>query len=208
MKTTPILLAGFMALLLATGCYPHRKANLNYSASILRDGYLLVRLQNSEKKVAALLKAGLFEKTHSAAEEQEEKNRSIMKAFDDAFEASPVYFFYASHTDEVLHGQLEDALIFDGQRRAIDVRQLAGRPFLVAGADRGYADWMAARDEKGQVTGVAGTNSFDALILRGPDMAPYYQLTTLGGYETAVEKLSAKLEKYLQGPVELYSLGD
>lgn len=40
---------------------------------------------------------------------------------------------------------------------------------------------MSARDEKGQVAGMAGTNSFDALILRGPDMAPYYQLTTLGG---------------------------
>ena len=173
MKTTPILLAGFMALLLTTGCYPYRKANLNYSASILRDGYLLVRLQNGEKTVAALLEAGLFEKAQSAAEKQEEKNRSIMKAFDEAFKASPVYFFYAYHTDEILHGQLEDALIFDGQRRAIDVRQLAGRPFLVAGADRGYADWMAARDEKGQVAGIAGTNSFDALILRGPDMAKW-----------------------------------
>lgn len=206
MKTTSILLAGAVALSLA-GCYPHRKANLNYSASVLREGYLLVRLQSGQKKVAALLEAELFEKAAAAADGQAEKNRSIMMAFDKAFTPCPVYFFYACNTNDILHGQLGSALIFDARKRPVDVRQLAGKPFLVAEAGKGYADWIAATGEEGQAIGVAGINSFDALILRGPDMAPYYQLTAIGGYETAVEKLSDKLEKYLQGPVELYSVG-
>ncbi|MCO6478365.1 MAG: hypothetical protein J5I94_17175 [Phaeodactylibacter sp.] len=206
MKTTSLFAAGLMVLLL-TGCYPHRKANLNYSASVLRDGYLLVRLQSGQKKVAALLEAELFEKAETAAAEQCAKNRSIMAAFDKAFAPCPVYFFYACNTNEILHGQLGSALIFDASRRPVDVRLLAGKPFLVAEVDKGYADWIAATDREGEVTGVAGTNSFDALILRGPDMAPYYQLTTLGNYEVAVEKLSGKLKKYMQGPVELYSVG-
>ncbi|MCB0588782.1 MAG: hypothetical protein KDD06_26070 [Phaeodactylibacter sp.] len=126
MKSTYIPFLNLMlALFLTSSAFGHSFTNGNLNEP---DTILLIRLQDGEVEVAALLEAEAYEKAHVVAAEREMMNRSIMQRFDGA---GQVYFFYAYHTEEVLQGLFDKALIFDARKRPADVRQLAGRSFLV-----------------------------------------------------------------------------
>jgi hypothetical protein len=208
MKNFLIALTAIAFVTLSFGCYPHLKYNLNYSAKVLENGYMLVRLQDGQKTAQALREAGYAERAEKSIAKQQAKNEKIMTAFAERYSLSPVYFFYAKNQAAVLDGTYEAGMVFDINNQPVDFDQIQGRSFMVAEIDRGYSDWLPGKDKEGNVSGVAGTNSFDALIMYDKNMKPYFQRACHDDYKLSMSKFNRLLSRYPKGPSALYELNN
>lgn len=84
----------------------------------LKNGALLVRLQENSRTIEALKKAGKNERAEEYRKKQYRENRATLLSFRETFDFCPVYFFYASDSDSIRYGKLEGVL-FDVNREQV-----------------------------------------------------------------------------------------
>lgn len=74
---------------------------------VLPKSVLLVRLKNTDRKIAALQKAGYEKKAARLKKETAVFNQDLMDAFQEVFDICPVYFFKMGDTELVLKRQFD-----------------------------------------------------------------------------------------------------
>jgi len=79
----------------------------------LKSGVLLVRLYGNQRKIEALKKVGFNLHANNADAEHKKRNKKIIKAFDQHYNFSQVYFFYLSNSKEITKGNFENILFSD-----------------------------------------------------------------------------------------------
>ena len=118
-------------LFFLSGCATSSMSYAKEKVKILKEGMLLVRLHNSEGKIAKLIELGQEEEARKTEAEQREKNKRIIQAFDESFDYCPVYYFYAGHSQKVRYRQL-DGILMNKSLEIDSTLNLEDTPFLIA----------------------------------------------------------------------------
>jgi hypothetical protein len=77
------------------------KATTTVQINQLKDGALFVRLKTNENVLAALKKSGNTAQIAAVEKKQAEINHTIIAAFREQFNFSPVYFFYSNYSTAI-----------------------------------------------------------------------------------------------------------
>lgn len=104
----------------------------------LKQNVLLVRLQTSEHKVNAYLRAGEDSKAAEVRTRQEVENKKIIRAFRKHFDFCEVKFFYSNHSGRVKQRQFEG--IFLDDELNVDSSIVLGTGTVFLTADFGHID--------------------------------------------------------------------
>ncbi|MGB0178341.1 MAG: hypothetical protein ACPF9D_14335, partial [Owenweeksia sp.] len=67
----------------------------------VKQSFILLRLQTSQKKIDLLKANGEEEKAEKLTNAQFMENREIMLSFENTFDFCPVYFFYAENSEAI-----------------------------------------------------------------------------------------------------------
>ncbi|MBF97892.1 MAG: hypothetical protein CMI36_02780 [Owenweeksia sp.] len=97
----------------------------------LKESFILVRLQTSERKINMLKERGMEKEAEEAVNQQHQENKEIMLSFEETFDFCPVYFFYAANSEAIREGQLEGN-VFNSRQELIEGSKLNTRPFFTA----------------------------------------------------------------------------
>ena len=98
----------------------------------LKNGALLVRLQNKENAIAALNKIGKSKLANKQNENQLRYNKRIVSAFKNSFTFCPTYFFYSNYSGDVLSKQINKIIFLNDSLKADTAIKLNGEIFLTA----------------------------------------------------------------------------
>lgn len=79
----------------------------------LKDGVLLIRLQNQQNTINALKKVKRFKEAEKAEYRQKELNLEYVKAFRSHFNFCKVYFFYSNHSQKIIDKKYDDVIFLN-----------------------------------------------------------------------------------------------
>ena len=97
----------------------------------LKEGVLLVRLNESNKKIDWLRNADKNAEAEKIEKEEAEMNSKIIEAFAESYDFSAYYFFYSKHAGEIKNGQFANHLL-DAQGQSVSSNVLEGKAYYVA----------------------------------------------------------------------------
>jgi len=160
----------------------------------LKEGVLLVRLQNRTKGLEVLRGKGLGDMADAKERELLEEHREIAQAFKDAFTFCPVYFFYSDQSQLLRDEDWQQLKIFNAELKEDTTVVLTGRNIYTAEFDKvqdeseGFYGRKELRNsEKGatnepikytnQVSGFSALIIKDRQILQLKRPFPYYVKT-------------------------------
>jgi hypothetical protein len=106
------------------------RADTNYLN--LKNGVLLVRLSNPQKKIAALRKYGYFEEANNSQMIQDNENKEIIKSFKDEFTFCKSYFFFSEHSNLVRAKDFSKPIFLDDKLNIDPSIKLTNEAFLIA----------------------------------------------------------------------------
>lgn len=72
----------------------------------LKQGFLLIRLQDKQQSLEVLEAKGMMEQAASIRQQQYHENKETMLSFEQTFDFAPVYFFYAKDSEAIRSGNL------------------------------------------------------------------------------------------------------
>jgi hypothetical protein len=154
-------------------------------------GVLLVRLQTSENKIAALEEIGRTDRANATREEQEARNNRTVQAFRQYFDFCPTYFFYAPDSRRVRAGDWQ--ALFDNTYKPVPSDVMKDKVFFVAD----FGNIEQPSENAGLSALILRDSSFRQLV----DPFPFYVQTSTMNRETlearAVELLNIRLKEYL-----------
>lgn len=169
----------------------------------LKDGVLLVRLQNPTASIQALKENGQQNKAYLLEYRISEQNSLLMGAFASDYDFSKVYFFYSQHSDSVREGNFK-GILYDQyfnqikETSFIDNSHVFTAEFGEIGDDSlKYFDHLDHEGGHGAFTNKARSfyykggsiNSFDAIVISDQKFNklskpfPYYSRWGMPGIE-------------------------
>jgi hypothetical protein len=98
----------------------------------LGSGVLLVRLHRRNTVIAPLQAKGLDAEAQRIETEQRELNESIINAFKNEWDFTPVYFFYSDQSNAVLNRDWENVTLMDSTMSQVHPFEAGARNFLIA----------------------------------------------------------------------------
>lgn len=164
MRILPVLLLAIHFLLLS-GCKSIviRKDDAAAQVIALKDGYLLVRLQTSERTAEALAARGEAERAEAVRLRQETQNKKLAYAFAQHFDFCPVFFFYGEDSEAVRQGDFSGNL-YHADFSPVDTAR-SDRFFLFAELANVYHDPLVVDDEEGRRP-AGGTGGMESLVVK------------------------------------------
>lgn len=169
----------------------------------LKNGALVVRLKTSDKSVAAYRKSGRNDVADRIVADRERQNMKIIKAFKDYFDFCPVYFVYATATNDLLAGKsvkfLNDTL---GVNDTVTVK---GKYFLFAEygvlntnmqQDDSHASGTKRTDESSNPSSNSAIFISDTSLNQLQEPFPFAQVVMMDNYHKAVERLNGALYRF------------
>lgn len=147
-------------------------------AQALKEGVLLIRLQDKEKSIAELQERGMQKQALKMAQRQARENKEILLSFKTTFDFCPVYFFYAKDSEAIRAGDFAGK-VFDLERQLVSVPK----------ERRVFTGFFGETEE-------LGTDGFivhDDQILPFQGSLPYFERRY--GFFGLIEKSKAKMLK-------------
>lgn len=89
----------------------------------LKNGMLLVRLKTNVEAISQLEAQGKATEAEALRQRQYQKNRDIILSFSKSFDFCPVYFFYASQSEDIRNAKLSGNL-FDSNLKLVETQKL------------------------------------------------------------------------------------
>lgn len=101
--------------------YEENKIQTKQNIDALRDGLLLVRLDDKKNKIDYLLKSNQTNKAQELRNETSSFNDSIKSYFESYYNFSAVAFYHLSDSDAILKEKKYDLIQFTGKEKSKDV---------------------------------------------------------------------------------------
>ncbi len=98
----------------------------------LKNGALLVRLQNGENAIAALNKIGKNKRANKQNEKRMIYNEGIISAFKNNFTFCPTYFFYSNYSSSVMSKRINEIIFLNDSLQADTSIKMNSKLFLTA----------------------------------------------------------------------------
>ena len=160
------LISFFLLLFIFSNCKSlnQRKDTATAQILALQSGALLVRLPTNEAKIARLQKLG---KPDAAKKEQaftKQFHQDILRAFEERYNFSQVYFYYAEASVEIKKGNF-DGNIFNAKWQNIDTLSFPKEHLFYAEFGFAHQDELTV-DRDGKPTKAIGLNGTKALVIR------------------------------------------
>jgi hypothetical protein len=157
----------------------------------LKNGIILVRLQDKTASLELLKARGLKKEAQKLEEAQALENKETMLSFAGAFSFCPVYFFYAKDSESIRIGDFNDKL-FD-----VD--------FNIAQAPLHVKVFIAEFSET-EILGIDGLIIMDSQLLALKDPLPYFErrFVFLSLFERSKAKMIEVYNKRMHDYAEMY----
>lgn len=84
----------------------------------LKQGFLLIRLQDKQQSLEVLEAKGMAEQAATIRQRQYHENKETMLSFEQTFDFAPVYFFYAKNSEAIRSGNLAGH-VFDANNEIV-----------------------------------------------------------------------------------------
>jgi len=128
--------------------------------TVLSNGALLVRLNFKQKAIRHYEKFGNVKEAVRLRNKQIKINRNIIKAFNDLYSFSPIYFFAMEDSRMIVDGKHNELTFYDNNATADESIVLQSEDFLIA--EFGMIEVDQSNNE-------GATTSMSALIVRSND---------------------------------------
>lgn len=95
----------------------------------LKDGFLLIRLQDKQLSLEVLEEKGMTIDAEKVRQRQYNENKETMLSFTQTFDFAPVYFFYAKDSEAIRAGKLAGN-VFDANNQIVESAKLQSTFFV------------------------------------------------------------------------------
>lgn len=172
----------------------------------LKDGFLLVRLDDKKTKIDYYLKYDNIDEANRIKDKQEQISEQIRIAFTKNFTTCPVYYFNMSDTRNLLDEKYDKVNVYDAQGQLTSSADLTSGKFFIAEFGMANQDEVT-NDEDVNNGEYAGRMAVSALVIRQSTMLelrdpfPYFvKYNSMGALKTRylgpVKKIQEKLTAF------------
>lgn len=224
MKAYQKIIVVLLMLWLLVGCVVNSQLKSVASkqvSDLKKNGVVLVRLHEQEKKINHLRKTGNRRLAQKIEDKQKNLNQELVNAFIENFTFCPVYFFYAKDSKKILNQEFEG--IFLNKDLAVDSSvNMTNENFAIAELSwttpdtiQHFSETYTQKDSTGNYVRrkryYTGSDiSFEALLLRDNNFAqfhkpfPAYVKKYVGGVERSSNSMVQILNKGLERSFQQY----